>query len=154
MATSEYTPNLQLSKWTENDRPKRADFVSDNNIIDTQLGGHLANSAIHVTAEEKEKISAPAVPVIYAGSGESTRTITLGFQPKLVLVYKRGVPPVTYSGGAIVVNAAVGYYGYGTEAGLTVNTSGVVVTQASEASNGVRMNLNESGAQYTVVAFK
>ena len=37
MATSNYTPNLHLNAWEETDRPKRADFVSDNQIIDTQL---------------------------------------------------------------------------------------------------------------------
>ena len=50
MASSNYTPNLHLSAWNASDRPKRADFVSDNTIIDTQLGGHIANSGIHVSA--------------------------------------------------------------------------------------------------------
>ena len=41
MASSQFTTNLGLCNWLESDRPKRADFVSDNGIIDSVLGGHL-----------------------------------------------------------------------------------------------------------------
>ena len=57
MATSNYTPNLHLSAWEATDRPKRADFVSDNTIIDTQLGGHIANGNIHLNADEKARLN-------------------------------------------------------------------------------------------------
>ena len=154
MATSSYTPNLHLSAWADSDRPKRADFVSDNNIIDTQLGGHIADSTIHVTAQEKAKISEPFVSALYAGSGESSRTIILGFQPKMVFVYKRGVPFVTYSGGVNNVNAACSHYGNGASVGISITSSGVQVTQSAEASDGVKVCLNESGCQYTIIAFK
>lgn len=154
MATSQYTPNLHLNAWTESDRPKRADFVSDNNIIDTELGGHVNNNSIHLSAQEKEKITEPFVSTIYAGSGESSRTISLGFQPKLVLVYKRGVPPVTYSNGVSIVNCACGFYSRGGTAGLSITSSGIVVSQAAMATDGMRVNLNERDGQYTVVAFK
>lgn len=154
MASSNYTPNLHLSAWADGDRPKRADFVSDNTIIDTQLGGHLANSDVHVTAQEKAKITEPFVSSMYAGSGESSRAISLGFQPKMVFVFKRGVPFVAYSGGVNNVYAACGYYGNGTSAGISITSTGVTVTQASEASNGVKVCLNESGGQYTIIAFK
>ena len=154
MATSNYTPNLHLSAWADGDRPKRADFVSDNTIIDTQLGCHIANNSVHVTAQEKAKISEPFVSIIYSGSGESSRTIILGFQPKMVFVYKRGVPFVTYSGGVNLVNAACGFYGNGTSVGISIASTGVNVSQSAEASNGVKVCLNESGSQYTVIAFK
>ena len=154
MSTSNYTPNLHLSAWADSDRPKRADFVSDNSIIDTQLGGHIADSTLHLTAQEKAKVSEPFVSSIYSGSGESSRTISLGFQPKIVMVYKRGVPFVTYSNSVNYVNAACSYYGHGASVGISITSNGVQVTQSSEASNGVMVCLNESGSQYTVIAFK
>lgn len=153
MATSSYTPNLHLSAWEDTDRPKRADFVSDNQIIDTQLGGHLADTVIHLTAAEKAKVTEPFVSAGYSGSGEQQRTITLSFQPKMVFVYKRGVPFVTYANGVNTVNAACAYYGHGSSAGISITTNGVIVGE-SEASNGVKISLNESGYQYTVIAFK
>lgn len=154
MATSQYTANLHLSAWTDSDRPKRADFVSDNNIIDTQLGGHLLNSGIHVTADEKAKLSEPFTVSLYAGSGESTRAISVGFQPRMAIVFKRNTPPVEYSGSVNVVNAAVAVYGHGGSSGLSVTGTGVSVSEESTAVNGVRINLNETGSQYTVIAFK
>ena len=154
MATSNYTANLHLSAWAETDRPKRADFVSDNNIIDTQLGGHIADTDIHLTAQEKAKISEPFVLNVYSGTGESSRTINLSFQPKIAIVFKRGVPFVTYSSGVNSVNAAVGCYGHGCSEGISISSSGVVVTQSATATDGVKICLNENGSQYTIIAFK
>lgn len=153
MATSNYTPNLHLNAWEASDRPKRADFVSDNTIIDTQLGGHLANSAIHVSAAEKEKLNEPFITMMYSGTGESQRTIPLDFHPKIVFIYRRNVPFVSYSNGVNVVNAACGVYGQGTSAGISITSSGVQINEA-EASSGIKMNLNENYAQYTLIAFK
>lgn len=154
MATSQYTPNLHLSAWAESDRPKRADFVSDNNIIDTEFGGHVKNDSIHLSKGEKEKITEPYVSNIYSGSGESSRTISLGFQPKFVLIYKRGVPPVTYSNNVNTVNCAYGFYGHGGTVGISITSSGVIVSESATATNGVKVSLNERGSQYTIVAFK
>ena len=153
MATSNYTPNLHLSAWSASDRPKRADFVSDNTIIDTQLGEHLANSNLHLTVEEKARLSEPYITMMYAGTGESQRTIALDFRPRFVVVYKRNVPFVAYSNGVNVVNAATASYSHGSTVGISLTSSGVSVTE-SEASNGVKVNLNESNAQYTLIAFK
>lgn len=154
MATSQYTPNLHLSAWAETDRPKRADFVSDNAIIDTQLGGHIANGDIHVTADEKAKLSQPYTVSLYSGSGESTLSISLGFQPKLVMIYKRGAAPIAYSGGTAVINSAVGCYGHGASLGMSLTATAVSVTEQATATDGARISLNESGSQYTIIAFK
>ena len=155
MASSNYTANLHLSDWAETDRPKRADFVADNNIIDSALGGHIANSGIHVTAAEKAKISEPFAVAVYAGSGASQRTISLAFTPSFVIVYKRDMPAVTYSNGESVAHSACASYGHGAAYGLSITTSGVIVNEDSSANqDGVRASLNESGSQYTVIAFK
>lgn len=154
MATSNYTANLHLSAWAETDRPKRADFVSDNAIIDAQLGGHLADSGIHVNAAEKAKINEPFISTVYAGSGESTRTISLDFTPKMVIVYKRSAPFVQYSSSVNVVNAACAAYSHGASSGVAITTNGVTVTEQASAENGVKVSLNASGAQYTLIAFK
>ena len=154
MATSNYTPNLHLSAWADSDRPKRADFVSDNTIIDTQLGGHIADSGIHVTSSEKAKITEPFTCAGYSGNGESSRTITLGFQPKAVIVFRRGVPFVTYSGSVNTVNAACAAYGHGGSVGISIGSNGISVSESAQPDNGISVGLNTSGVQYTVIAFK
>ena len=154
MASSNYTANLHLCSWSETDRPKRADFVSDNSIIDTQLGGHINNANIHMTAAEKAKLSDPYICAIYAGSGEAERTIALSFVPKFAVVYKRNAPPVGYSNGVAVINSGYTYYGCSGTSGISISSSGIVVTQESTAVNGVRANLNETDGQYVIIAFK
>ncbi len=154
MASSNYTANLHLSAWSESDRPKRADFVSDNSIIDRELGGHIANTAAHLTAAEKEKLGEPFVVQLYAGSGEASRAITLGFKPKLVIVYKRGVAPVLLSNGKTVVNSAIAAYGHGSTSGAIVTSTGVTVSEVAENADGIGVSLNASGSQYTLIAFR
>ena len=154
MASGNFTPNLHLNAWDGSDRPKRADFISDNNIIDTALGGHIADSDIHVTSQEKDKLSQPYAVKLYAGSGEAERTISIDFTPKFVVVFKRGVPPFMYSGGANVVTSGFACYGHGSTVGIVLTSSGLTVTETSVNASGIRINLNESGCQYTIVAFK
>lgn len=154
MASSSFTPYLGLCNWAASDRPKRADFVSDNTIVDTALGGHLADTALHMNAAEKAKALEPFAIAVYAGTGESTRTVATAFRPSFAVVFKRNEPPVTYSNGVSVVNSGVAVYGHGGTAGLSISDNGVVVRQESTASDGKRLNLNEDDCQYTLIAFK
>lgn len=154
MSSSRFTANLGLCDWTENDRPKRADFVSDNSIIDSALGGHIADSAVHMSAEEKAKALGPFETLIYGGTGESTRTIVTGFRPSFAAVFKKEAPPMQYSGGVNVVNSGCASFVDGGTAGVSISRTGVVVTQDAAAVNGVRVSLNETGCQYAVIAFK
>ncbi|MBQ3417420.1 MAG: hypothetical protein IJH32_06270 [Ruminococcus sp.] len=153
MASTNHTPNLGLCQWAASDKPKRADFVSDNSIIDTALGGHIANAALHLTASEKAKLNESFVVRAYAGTGESSRAITVDFQPTLALVYKKNAPPVSYSSGNILVNFAVAAYGFGGSSGLSVTSTGITVSQAS-VTGGVGVDLNVNEEQYVAVIFK
>lgn len=153
MASTNHTPYLGLCQWSASDKPKRADFVSDNNIIDTALGGHVGNAAIHLTASEKAKLSESFVIRAYAGTGEASRAITVDFQPKLALVYKKNAPPVSYSSGNIIINAAVAAYGSGGSQGLAITSTGITVSQTS-AVGGAAVNLNENEEQYAAILFK
>ena len=154
MSSSSFTTNLGLCNWAHTDRPKRADFISDNSIIDSVLGGHVNNSALHMSAEEKAKALTPFEYIVYSGNGEASRTISIGFSPTFVIVYKRGAPASEYVSGVNIVNSACGVYAHGYTSGLSLSSAGAVVTQESTASNGRRICLNEEGCQYTLIAFK
>ena len=153
MASSSFTANLGLCQWAAEDKPKRADFVSDNAIIDSAIGTHTANTAIHLSAGERAKLEEGFVVASYSGTGEASYTHIVGFQPKLVIVFKKNAPPVSYSAGNTIVNAAVAAYGAGGSQGVVINSTGFVVSQ-SAAVNGVAVNLNELDEPYTAVAFK
>lgn len=154
MASSSFTPNLGLSNWAAGDRPKRADFVSDNGIIDTTLGGHIADTAKHLTAGEKSWLQTPYTAIAYSGNGSAARAVTAGFQPKAAIVYTKNAPLVEYGGGIMIAHAAVSYYGMGGSAGLSITSTGISVKQESTATDGVRANLNETDVQYVAILFK
>lgn len=55
MGSVNKTPNYGLNQWAGNEYPKRADFNSDNGIVDTQLkanhdatAAHTGNATIHI----------------------------------------------------------------------------------------------------------
>lgn len=154
MASSSYTSNLGLCDWAASDRPKRADFVSDNHIIDTTLGGHIADTTAHLTASEKEKALSPYTTMIYAGNGTDNRALTTDFAPKVVMVYKKNAAPTAIESGTAVINSGAAAYGHGGSGGVSVSSTGFVVRQQSTASDGMRYSLNESGCQYFAIAFR
>ena len=129
-------------------------LISDNGIIDSVLGGHLNDSTAHLTQQEKDKALQPYTTMIYAGSGEATRTIQIGFRPSVTFVYKKNAPAAVYGEGVNVVNSACCSYGDGATSGVSIASNGVTVTQQSTAQNGVRISLNETGCQYVVIALK
>jgi len=154
MASSNYTTNLHLNAWAAGDRPKRADFVSDNNIIDNRLGGHILDDDIHLSAAQQDKLNTPFTVSIYSGNGSAERTIQLGFTPQLAIVFKRGVIPAGWFDNKNTANFAIATNGYGFSTGVSITTSGVIVRQIAQNADGICVSLNESGAQYTVIAFK
>lgn len=154
MATSSYTSNFGLSNWAPTDRPKREDFVSDNNIIDNVLGSHIGNIDMHLTNSEKEKALQPYTTMIYSGNGSDNRALTTEFAPKLVMVFKKDAAPVEYANSAAVINFGTAVYGHGGSAGVGVTSTGFSVRQQSTASDGKRFSLNEDGYQYFAVIFR
>ena len=154
MASSNYTSNLHLCAWADSDRPKRADFVSDNNIIDTQLGGHILNDDIHLSAAQQDKLNTPFTVSVYQGNGSAERTIQLDFTPRFALVFKRGAIPAGFIDSINTANCGFATNGYGFTTGISITTSGVIVRQIAQNADGVCVSLNENGTQYTLIAFK
>ena len=154
MASSGFTSNLGLCDWASTDRPKRADFVSDNHILDSTVGGHIADTTKHLTAAEKQQALQPYTTMIYAGDGTDNRSLTADFAPKLVMVFKKNAALMTYENGVMIVNAAAAAYGSGGSEGVSVSSTGFVVRQQSAASDGRRLSLNETGCQYLAVVFR
>lgn len=87
MASTNKTTNYGLNQWIGSDIPKRADFNSDNSIIDSTLGTHILNKDIHITAAERTLWNTQCVVGFYLGTGSATREINVGYQPKVVIVY-------------------------------------------------------------------
>lgn len=157
MASSNKTTNLQLNLWSSTDKPARTDFVHDNQKIDKAVGEHTLNSDIHLSESDRSKLTTPYMTTYYAGNGESSRSISIGFAPKVAIVFKKNSPQIKFnSSGVPIVNGAMIIASNGNTGGAVISGTNVTVSQASEAnaSTGLIYNLNESGGQYAVMAFK
>lgn len=157
MPTNNKTPNLELNAWLGTDKPMRSDFVSDNTIIDTVLGEHIANTVYHLSASDRAKLEAPFTVGSFTGSGNSTTTVSLPFAPSIIVVYKRTAPLMQYDSenDYTVVNAAIATSSYSSSSGIAVSGSTLTVNQTQTApSDGVFLNLGAQNSQYTYIAFK
>ena len=156
MPSTEKTPNLGLNSWLADDKPKRVDFVEDNNIIDEKLGGHLSDSSAHLSESDREKLSSPVYKTSYSGTGTATKNITLPCQPSWAVVYKR------YSGfcnydtdiSAEKINGAFFSSDIADDDCGGIKNSVLTVKQSTSAQDDVFYNLNEQYGQYVVLAFR
>ena len=106
------TNKYQLSQWEKTDRIVMEDFNSDNAKIDAALSNKADKSITDalqtqlnskadktVTTSLQAQINTKASFVFgtYTGSGTASRTISLGFTPKAVLLlHKTGKAALTY----------------------------------------------------------
>ncbi len=151
MASTNKTDNLHLNKWIETDKPTRADFVSDNNIIDEVISTHIDSDSVHLRGIEKERVSNPYQFRFIQGTGESSRTVNLDISPKFVIYFMFDEAPVKVSSGTAVVNFGIAVNGNGGSGGCELSGNRLVLSQGTQ--NGVKYNLNESDTQYTIVGF-
>ena len=93
MAATYHTTHLGLSLWAQTDCPQWVDFLQDNQKLDQQVGGHIQDSALHLTAEEKQYLSQRSASVTYTGTGSGTQSVTLPFLPRKLTVLAQGKPP-------------------------------------------------------------
>ena len=79
-----YTTNYHLPQWVESDRILMEDFNQALEAIDTGV------AAAKTAAESAQSAAAvkPYAVGTYAGNG-TTRTITVGFKPSLVIIYQQ-----------------------------------------------------------------
>ena len=156
---SNHTANYQLSQWQADDQVKRTDFNGDNAKIDAALNdlsdGLAAareekadQSALDALAAEVAKKATTAalealsntlasmprlVTGTYTGNGAESRLISLGFQPKALLVMtERGYPAIPYTddyyGGLALPGKPVCLKTvYGTDYILTIESKGFQV---------------------------
>ena len=149
---SNHTEHFSLNQWLPDDQVKRTDFNEDNAKIDAalnDLSGGLAEkadqSALDALAAEVAKKAATAaldalskklasmpclVTGTYTGDGAESRLISLGFQPKALLVMREegySARPYTddyYGGLALPGKPVCLQTSYGTNYILTIESKG------------------------------
>lgn len=133
---SNHTEHFSLNQWQADDQVKRTDFNEDNAKIDAalnDLSGGLAEKATTAALETVSKKLA-AMPCLvtgtYTGDGTDSRLISLGFQPKALLVMREegySARPYTddyYGGLALPGKPVCLQTSYGTNYILTIESKG------------------------------
>ena len=163
MASSYKTDFLKLNHWLPEDKPKRLDFVTDNEIIDSTLKEHVQNEAVHVSAEEKEAwnnntfdIASHIFMGTYSGSGQVERVITLEKSADFILIFKAGAIPVKYEN---MLNQNKAFIGFATNQystlGLKLEDDKLTIgSKFSEAVANEGYFLNDRSSVYVYVGFK
>lgn len=152
------TSALVLNGWFR----MTADFCPAENLEDNYYsfiqkemlcGSHVTNETIHVTADDKELWNNPMISGLYAGTGASTRTISLGFKPKLVIVFcgQNPLTTIDFAKGAAgsQLGIAVGNYGM---LGVSITSQGFKLSK--ESLGAVTADFNTVGLSYCYIAVK
>lgn len=155
MAASEKTPVLGLSLWTGTDKPRRADFVSDNQALETLVGGHIGSADLHLSDERRARLDTPIEVRTYTGTGTASRSLVFGFPPRAAIVFAVGKGASEYTG-AYTKHYAGFSAGGRHSLGVALSTVQVQVQQGqtAPAAGGSMPALNESGVTYAVLAFR
>lgn len=154
MPTSNKTSILGLSLWEESDKPRRLDFVEDNQALENILGRHYLDNERHLNAETYRKLHEPFEVRTYTGSGGASRSLAFTFEPKLVMVWAVDHGAAEYTGTCTKQYAGLAAE-KGNSAGISISEVQVTVQQDQTVpESGSMAALNESGVTYLMVAFR
>lgn len=155
MAASKKSAVLGLCLWDGTDKPRRTDFVADNESLESLCGGHIQNGDLHLNDARRKRLDAPTEVRTYTGTGSASRSILFGFNPSAVIVFAVGKPFSQAASGCTKQYAGIASNGQNS-LGVALSTAQVTVQQAQTApTDGSGMAaLNESGVTYAVLAFR
>lgn len=123
-------------------------------FLDKELlcGSHIRNDVIHVTQDDKDKWNESFVTGYYLGTGTASKSVNLGFQPRMVMVCAGGMPAVTVN---FTNSTASSYIAVSTDTGLNgleITTTGFRTKNTT--SGNVTSSLNQMGITYIYIAFR
>lgn len=160
MSSRYKTANLKLNSWIGSDKPKRADFNADNEIIDREFSAHINDTTLHITQQERDNWSTFVKTEVYFGDGKSERTITLDcdFDVSCVIVFANNRP---ISIANFTDKRHYNYFAFVCKTGATLGAKfssdfkSIVVKQDATAElYNEFANMNELGVSYTYVMFR
>lgn len=162
MPSTSKTSQLSLNQWTGSDKPKRADFNSDNEKLDEAIrailqsaAAHSGNGAVHVTQAEKDTWSGLRGLNFYpyTGNGLNGRVLSFGKKPTFGVVFaiNGGICDVDLTSGIFQVQA--GFFSTaGCSDGVSLQTNGIAVNnQIAALPRGYTIRMNHIGVNYLCV---
>lgn len=135
------TENYGLSQWAAEDAVLREEFNRDNAKVDVVLANMVTKETFSQVLDQVSKKGEIMVGV-YIGDGQSSRTISLEFSPKAVVVWANGYNQFSnnsYWGGIAIDGKSC--------PGISVADTGFVVS-------GSEYHTNVTGTSYIYLAIK
>ncbi|MCQ2479494.1 MAG: hypothetical protein MJ120_02545 [Clostridia bacterium] len=124
-------------------------------FLDKELlcGSHIRNTEVHVTNEDKKRWDNPFYVGTYFGTGTASRTIDLGFKPRMLILFNSDCAPFEINFGTqkINLNFAFGSGNYYTP-GLVITANGFKVNK--ENFNNTITPFNNAGMIYCYIVMK
>ena len=143
----EYTQHYQLPLWDKEDAIKRTDFNENNQKINAAIAAAAASVSDLIVTGTYKGTTTTAEPTV-------TQTISLGFQPRFLLVRSVGYKGSTYSGdtGWDTENIGFatpthGHYIYGDDQVIQITEDGFI-------AGGTSAKFNNSGSTYAYLAIR
>ncbi len=127
-------------------------FISKEHLC----GTHINDSAIHLSPEQQTYLDTPFVTGSYFGTGNASKSISLGFKPSVVIVVGNGLPMMSFDSATNKYYAlmAVGLPN-GSSLGVEVTSTGFKVSNGdSGAARSCNPLFNELGTTYFYLAFR
>ncbi|MBQ8502683.1 MAG: hypothetical protein IJ491_00195 [Clostridia bacterium] len=120
----------------------------------TFLNTHPSDTDAHVSAADRTFLNSPCVIGTYTGTGNDlTQTITLGFRPKAVIVFRNNFHAASYMADE---NSSRCYFGISignyTLKALTITSTGFTVSTVS--TSNATTYLNELNGKHVYIAFR
>lgn len=155
MAASEKTAVLGLSRWKGTDKPRREDFVSDNDALEEKVGGHMRDAALHLNTERAARLDTPFEVRTYTGNGAAQRAVMFSFAPRMAAAFALGKATSVAESGYTKQYAALATAEHA-GGGLKLNSIQVLPQQDQSApgAGGTMFALNESGVEYLLIALR
>ncbi len=155
MGSSNKTTKLNLNKWLETDKPKRSDFIYDNEIIDEVLGEHLEDYNMHLSAVDRKSFSAPTTIYTYVGDGSDSRTLTMSIPCTGVFVIQSGKPPVEKgSDENLIINFSYALNDNTSSPALMLRNKTSLTIKNYTSPNGEVINLNSGYTPYYILCIR
>lgn len=123
---------------------------------DLLCGSHINDTDVHLSEKQKEYLDQPFVSGTYFGTGDATRSISLGFRPSVAIVVGNQLPLI-YVNHLAPWNRALAAVaiGDGSSLGIELTNNGFKVRNTeNETARSCNPFLNELGTTYFYLAFK
>lgn len=159
MSSSNKTANLGLNSWLGSDKPSRADFNSDNEIIDGYFNQHSTDMEMHLSESDRERLLEPYYVGTYFGDGETSRTIEAecSFNPTFGIIFCLNYPLGVNQYDAKVHNNYTAIMSVrGGTLGAKLSGKKIIIAHAgAEATiNSEKSMLNLMGLTYCYILFR